>query len=608
MKKTNVEIKQNNALINLIAPMGLDKTRNEIFVGENTGKVYGITRYPGTPEFGWLSKLTTLSSTLCSFTFTPIESGEFINALNKNISYQESLKQNAQDTLSRQRAEKSAEDGSKLLMQIDRYQEAVGTISTVIMPMSNTSNADKMNKICRKATSSCLSAKLRTRILSNNQLKGFKQLSPFYVGDSDVQRITERIIPLSAVCGGFANASAGLNDGSGFYFAEDDAGGLVILDLWNRNNDRTNTDIVMKGVKGQGKSTAGKHIALNEYALGTKIIFIDPQGEYKELCKKLNGDWINAAGVGGRINPLQILPVPKVDESEGKEDVLYKDEGYGMGDMALYIQHLEIFFSLYLKGLTNVQTALLKDCIIELYNRFEINWSTDISQLNPEDFPVMNDLYELIKEKAEAETEKKYYAELAILLKDAAQGADSMLWNGHSTLRSDARCICIDTSALKDASPNIKRAQYFLIDSWTWQQMSRDRTEKVMVFYDEAETMIDPEVPQALAFLKNCMDQDRKYEAAMVIIAHRVSDFLSKEVKMYGQALLDDPCYKIIFGCDGQDLIDTKELYNLTDAEETLLTSKRRSHALMLIGNKRIHAKFEIPDYEFEYFGTAGGR
>lgn len=604
MRKTSEEVKPNHALLNLIAPMGLDKTRNEISVGENTGKIYGITRYPDAPDFGWLSKLTTLSSTICSYTFTPIENGEFIDALNKNISYQRNLEKNAQDELTRQRAEKSAEDGGKLLMQIDQNQEAVGTLSTLIMPMSNINDADKLNKICRKATSSCLSAKLRTRLLSNNQLKAFKQISPFYVGDKDVQRITERIAPLSAVCGGFANASAGLNDGSGFYFAEDDAGGLVFLDLWYRYNDRTNSDIVIKGVKGQGKSTVSKHIALNEYALGTKIIYIDPQGEYKEECEKLHGDWINAAGIGGRLNPLQIMSVPKGVGNQEKE--LYKDEGHGMGDMALYIQHLEIFFSLYLKGITNIQTALLKDCLIELYNQFHIYWTTDVSRLNPEDFPVMLDLYRLIEERANKNMD--YYEDLKILLKDAAVGADSILWNGHSTLHSDARFICIDTSALKDASPNIKRAQYFLINSWTWQQMSRDRTEKVMVFYDEAETMIDPEVPQSLAFLKNCMDQDRKYESAMVIIAHRISDFLSKEVRMYGQALLDDPCYKIMFGCDGQDLLDTKELYNLTDAEEALLISKKRSHALMLLGNKRMHVKFEIPDYEFAYFGTAGGR
>ena len=37
---------------------------------------------------------------------------------------------------------------------------------------------------------------------------------------------------------------------------------------------------------------------------------------------------------------------------------------------------------------------------------------------------------------------------------------------------------------------------------------------------------------------------------------------------MYGQALLDIPCYKILMGCDGKNLQETTDLYNLTDAEQ----------------------------------------
>jgi hypothetical protein len=56
---------------------------------------------------------------------------------------------------------------------------------------------------------------------------------------------------------------------------------------------------------------------LSEYMMGTKLIFIDPHGEYKELCDELNGDWINAAGGSkGKINPLQIRAVPRDAENE----------------------------------------------------------------------------------------------------------------------------------------------------------------------------------------------------------------------------------------------------------------------------------------------------
>lgn len=43
--------------------------------------------------------------------------------------------------------------------------------------------------------------------------------------------------------------------------------------------------MTIMGVAGIGKSTEIKHIALSEYMRGTKIIFVDPEREYKELTK-----------------------------------------------------------------------------------------------------------------------------------------------------------------------------------------------------------------------------------------------------------------------------------------------------------------------------------
>jgi hypothetical protein len=77
---------------------------------------------------------------------------------------------------------------------------------------------------------------------------------------------------------------------------------------------------------------------------------------------------------------------------------------------------------------------------------------------------------------------------------------------------------------------------------------------------------------------------------------------------MYGQALLDLATYKIIMGTDGKNLQETKNLYNLTEAEEELIAEKQRGKALMLIGSKRLSINFEIPEYKFSYMGEAGGR
>ena len=97
------------------------------------------------------------------------------------------------------------------------------------------------------------------------------------------------------------------------------------------------------------------------------------------------------------LQPLQIRPAPRDDDDE--TDKLYTDEGNGMSDMALHMKTLEIEFSLYLPSLTDMQKAILKQTIIELYNQFGIFWDTDIRQLKVSGFPIMEDLHSLIEAK-----------------------------------------------------------------------------------------------------------------------------------------------------------------------------------------------------------------
>lgn len=607
-KNTQIEISLNNALLNLITPMGFEIKRNSLVIGENTGKVYGIVKYPQKVDFGWLAKLTNIPGTIVSISFTPIDNGAFIESLSRSVIQSRGTAESAKDPLVQKRAERAAKDGERIMVQIDQNGETVGLMGITIMPISR--DEELFNKVCRKTESVCAIAKCKPRGLANLQEQAFKTLSPFYTREESVDQIIQRIIPLSSFVGGFPFSSSGYNDRTGYYFGRDTSGGLIVVDPWKRGNDRTNTNFTIMGVAGVGKSTAVKHIALSEYMKGTKIIFIDPEREYKELCEALNGDWINAGGgSNGRINPLQIRPTPVDDDDE-----VYKDVGHGMGDMAIYIKNIEIFFSLYLPSLTDMQKAVLKDCLIELYHIFDITWDTDVSKLNNEDFPVFLNLYKLIEEKAQEkekkrkESEPNVYADLALLLKDIAKGSDSFLWNGYSSIQTNTRCICLDTHDLQNTSDNIKRTQYFNILTWCWQQMSKNRNERVLLIADEAYLMIDPNVPQSLVFLRNVEKRSRKYEAGVAIISHSVVDFLDPAIKMYGQALLDIPCFKILMGCDGKNLQETKELYNLTDAEEELLASKKRGSALVIIGSKRLHVTFEIPEYKFEYMGKAGGR
>lgn len=593
----------NNAMLNVITPVGLEFQKNRLSVGENLGKVYGVIRYPGIVDAEWLSKITNIPGTFASIGFTPVDNTTLINAISRSVVQQRGLADGAKDPLSRQRAEKAADDGEKIIMQIDREGETVGLMSVAVMPVAKEERDFK--KVCRRAESVLSVLKCKMRVIPNLQKESFRHISPAFPTQNKIESILQKIVPLSTFVGGFPFASTGFNDGEGYYFAQDASGGLIIVDPWRRGGDRTNSNFVIMGNSGVGKSTAIKHIIMSEFMKGTKILVVDPESEYKDLCLELDGDWINAVGGrGGMINPLQVRPSPKDEDAEN--DRLYVDEGYGINDLALHMKNLEIFFSLYIPSLTDMQKAVLKKSLVELYLKFGITWDTDISGLKPEDFPIFSDLYELISGKVEEGG--LVYNDLALLLYDIAGGSDSFIWNGHSTVASDSQFICLDTNALQETSDNIKRTQYFNVLTYCWEQMSWDRTERVLLICDECYFMIDQKVPQSLVYLRNVMKRARKYEGALAIISHSVIDFLDPAVKQYGQALLDIPCYKLLMGTDGPNLKETTNLYDLTEAEQELLLAKKRGHALFMVGAKRLHIYFKISDYKMKYMGKAGGR
>ena len=551
-----------------------------------------------------------------------MDNATLINAISRSVVQQRGLADGAKDPLSRQRAEKAADDGEKIIMQIDREGETVGLMSVSVMPIAKDEKTFK--KVCRRAESMVSVMKCKMRVIPNLQKESFRHISPSFPTNAKIESILQKIVPISTFVGGFPFASSGFNDGEGYYFAQDTSGGLVVVDTWRRGGDRTNSNFVIMGNSGVGKSTAIKHIILSEFMKGTKVLVVDPESEYKDLCFNLNGDWINAVGgSAGMVNPLQVRPSPRDDEQEREADRLYRDEGYGMNEpsngqlseLAMHMKNLEIFFNLYIPSITDMQRAVLKKCLIELYRNFGIVWETDISLLGAEDFPVFSDLYRLVQKKAEEETDRQVYADLALILYDIAEGSDSFIWNGKSSIKDGTEAnngsgsiIVLDTNALQETSDHIKRTQYFNILTWCWEQMSRNREERVLLICDEAYLMIDQKVPQSLVYLRNVMKRARKYEGALAIISHSTVDFLSESIKQYGQALLDIPCYKVLMGTDGKNLKETADLYDLTEAEQELLLARKRGHALFMVGAKRLHISFEIPEYKMLYMGRAGGR
>lgn len=581
----------NKGLLDAITPVEINFERNRMAIGENLIKGYGIIKYAPEVKLGWLSELTQMDNILLSMLYYPNSSGELLQAVSRNIMQLRGEVNSTRDYVRQQRAEAGIENGEELIKRIDRLGESVGYFSCTVMAMGK--DEKELKKSCKALEAKVVSMSLKVRTMSNLQEETYKTMSPYHVPEEKILNCTKTIMPMSTYQYGMPASSSNFTDDTGYYLGKNMRGSLICLDMWKRGGDRTNSNWVIMGIPGQGKSFFAKHLITSEFMMGTKIYIIDPEREYRQITKFMEGDIINVGGAReGKINPLQI-----------KVSGMKEDEDAGLSDLAIHLKTVETFFEMYLPAMTQMQQAVLKDALIEVYKKSRITFDTDVSQFKSSDFPVMSDLYNYI---LNMKTEDGVSESVAMLLKDVAKGGDSFLWNGETTIHSDKQVVCLDTHDIQEMPDKIKKTQYYNVLTWVWEQASRNREEKCIVICDEAYLMIDQRVPQALIYLRNIAKRGRKYSVGIMIISHSVVDFLSPDIKQYGQELLGTTAYKVFFGCDGKNLKELANLYDLKEAEVEFLLAKRQRVGLVTIGSKRMKVSFEL-GYKAKYL-TGGGR
>lgn len=85
-------------------------------------------------------------------------------------------------------------------------------------------------------------------------------------------------------------------------------------------------------------------------------------------------------------------------------------------------------------------------------------------------------------------------------------------------------------------------------------------------------------------------------------------DLLDPAVKRYGQAIIDNACYKFVMGCDGKNLEEAAKIFNLSEQEVNMLQEKNRSQGIFFAGNTRLRLRVDVSDEFLSMMGKAGGR
>jgi len=158
MKQQAFEV--NPALLNAITPVGLEFFRAHCVVGENKARLYTAIKYPPNIETGWLAQVTDAPNTIVSFGFEPVDSSALLENLSRGITQSRGTADSTKDPLTRQRALKSAEDGERLMREIDQMGTSIGYLTMLIMPHARSDEAfeltaKRVEALFKRQGSSC---------------------------------------------------------------------------------------------------------------------------------------------------------------------------------------------------------------------------------------------------------------------------------------------------------------------------------------------------------------------------------------------------------------------------------------------------------------------
>src|SRR5574344_2888534 len=361
-------------------------------------------------------------------------------------------------------------------------------------------------------------------------------------------------------------------------------------DFFKRDLTHVNSNMVVIGQSGSGKSYATKTLLTNFASAGAKVFVLDPESEYGSLAKNLGGVSIDASdGKKGRINPLQII-------------TSMDDEGGASSSYYAQLQFLEQFFKTVLQGISQDSLEILNKIVEEAYSAKGIRPGRDIAALKNEDFPTLQGVCDIADKKLAGSTDAYEQNCLHVLVNYLARfktgGRDSALWNGYTTFSAKEAFVNFDFQRLlanrNDATAN---AQMLLLLRWLENEVIRNRDynalrhadRKVVVAIDEAHLFIDEKYPIALDFMYQLAKRIRKYDGMLVIITQNVRDFGgSEETAKKAMDLISVCQYSLIFSLPPSDLNDLIALYanagGISDKEKETIASLNRGDCFLISG------------------------
>ena len=272
-----------------------------------------------------------------------------------------------------------------------------------------------------------------------------------------------------------------------------------------------NPNGLILGTPGSGKSFAGKREIVNTFLITEDdIIITDPEGEYHALTTQLGGQVVKLSASSTQyINPMDInIFMEDDDDDEDPIVVALRMKS----DFILSLCELVLSKN----GLAPRERSIIDRCVSRVYRDY-------IADPRPENVPIMEDLYNLLREQEEPEADL-----LATALELYVTGSLSV-FNHRTNVDLNNRLICFD---IKSLAKSLKKMGMLILMDCVWNRVTINRAARKNTWFyvDEFHLLLKEE--QTASYCIEIWKRFRKWGGIPTGLTQNVKDLLiSMEVE-----------------------------------------------------------------------------
>ena len=586
-------------LADWVLPKELMFSGSKYMIDGEEATTLAVSDYPLRVKNAWGADLFNIPNTKVVIHIKPVEKYKAIKRIDKCIGEMETKQLMSEKASEANSAETHRESMDALLDSLQTENESLFDVTLTITAY----NYLKEENYKKRVRQELITGGFKPSALYGLQVEGFKSAS---VTPTSGLKNYERGINGSGIAAAFPFVRTYVLDEGGVMLGENKTNRYpFIFNLWKRGELYQNSNAMIIGKSGSGKSYFLKTFIANEWSNGTRVLILDPEREYLNLTRNLCGNIIDVGNAReGRINPFHIYKILTEDGMPAEPKVTFNT----------HLKMLESFFKIVLEGAAPDVIELINNLVAETYARKGITENTDCTSLKAEEFPLFSDLMETLKGKNIAAMDSMTARDMKtaeLYLQKFVTGRYSDIWNAPSTLEVNADLIDFNFQSLFANKNNvIANAQMVLIFRFIEQEVINAREKnkgganfRTLIIADECHVFIDPKFPVALDFFYQMSKRIRKYNGSFIPASQNIADWnANEELRRKTSAILKNSQYTFIFKLSAPDMKDVLDLYqageSFNEEEQRMIISAGTGQAFF-VGSTELRTCIKIKAGEY---------